>query len=69
MIISTNLMSELGLQLNFQDACVEWEDASMPFKRSDATFETAFHVKDIGLVQESMDRIKRILDAMNETSH
>ena len=34
MIISTDLMSELGLELNFQDACVEWEDASMPFKDS-----------------------------------
>ena len=32
MIIGTDLMSELGLKLNFQDACVKWEDASMPFK-------------------------------------
>ena len=32
MIIGTNLMSELGLKLNFQDACVEWEDASMPLR-------------------------------------
>ena len=66
MIIGTDLMSELGLKLNFQDACVEWEDASMPFKDRDATFETAFHVKDIVLVQESTDRIKRILNAMYE---
>ena len=63
MIIGTDLMSELGLKLNFQDACVEWEDASMPFKDRDATFETAFPVEDIGLVRESKDRIKRILDA------
>ena len=35
MIISTDLMSELGLKLNFQDACVEWENASMPFKDRD----------------------------------
>ena len=53
MIIGTDLMSELGLKLNFQDACVEWEDASMPFKDRDATFETAFHVEDIGSVRES----------------
>ena len=46
MIIGTDLMSELGLKLNFQDACVGWEDASMPFKDRDATFETAFHVED-----------------------
>ena len=35
----------------------------MPFKDRVATFVTAFHVKDIGLVQESTDRIKQILDA------
>ena len=38
----------------------------MPFKDRDATFETAFHVEDIGLVQESTDRIKWILDATYE---
>ena len=48
LIIGTDLMSELGLKLNFQDACIEWEDASMPFKDRDATFETTFHVEDIG---------------------
>ena len=66
MIIGTDLMSELGLKLNFQDSCVEWEDTSMPFKDRDETFETTFHVEDIGSVQESKDRIKRILDAMYE---
>ena len=66
MIIGTDLMSELGLKLNFQDACVEWEDASMPFKDRDAAFETTFHVEDIGSVQESTDHIKRILDATYE---
>ena len=35
----------------------------MPFKDRYATFETAFHVDDIGSVRESMARIKRILDA------
>ena len=58
MIIGTNLMSELGLKLYFHDTCVEWEDASMPFKDRDATFETAFHVEDIGSVRESTDRKK-----------
>ena len=38
----------------------------MPFKDRDATFETAFHVEDIGSVRESTDRIKRILDATYE---
>ena len=42
------------------------EDASMPFKDRGATFETAFHVEDIGSVRESVDRIKRILDATYE---
>ena len=66
MIIGTDLMSELGLKLNFQYACVEWEDASMPFKDRDATFETGFHVEYIGSAWESTDRIKRILDVTYE---
>ena len=67
MIIGTDLMSELGLKLNFQDACVEWEDASsMPFKDRDATFQTTFHVEDIRSVRERTDRIKRILDVTYE---
>ena len=57
MIIGTDLMSELGLKLNFQDACVEWEDA-MPFKDRDATFETAFHVEDIRSVQKNYGSYK-----------
>ena len=66
MIIGTELMSELGLKLNFQDACVEWEDASMPLRIEMQLLKTSFHVEDIGSVQESMDRIKRILDATYE---
>ena len=38
----------------------------MPFKDRGATFETTFHVEDIGSARESTDRIKRILDAMYE---
>ena len=45
---------------------VLWEEASMPLKDRDATFETAFHVEDIGSVRQSMDHIKRILDATYE---
>ena len=46
MIVGTNLMSDLGIKLNFQDATVEWDEASIPFKNKDAKFETDLHIED-----------------------
>ena len=31
MIVGTDLMSDLGIKLNFQDATVEWDEAAIPF--------------------------------------
>jgi hypothetical protein len=63
MIIGTDLMVELGIKLNFQDACMDWDEASMPFKDNDPKIETLLHMEDVGAVQESTSRMKRILDA------
>jgi transposase InsO family protein len=63
MIIGTDLMVELGIRLNFQDACIEWDEASMPFKDKNSKVETSLHIEDVGAVQESTTRMKRILDA------
>ena len=63
MIIGTDLMAELGFKLNFKDAYIEWDEASMPFKDKDAKVETSLHIEDVGAVKESTTRIKYILDA------
>jgi hypothetical protein len=66
MIIGTDLMSDLGIKLNFQDASVEWDEASIPFKHKDAKFETDLHIEDSRAVRESTTRMKQILDATYE---
>ena len=66
MIVGTDLMSDLGIKLNFQDATVEWDEASIPFKHKDAKFETDLHIEDSSAVRESTTRMKQILDATYE---
>lgn len=66
MIMGTDLMTELGLKLNFKDACIEWDEASMPFKSRDATLESSFNIEDADAVLDSTGRMKRILDAHYE---
>jgi hypothetical protein len=66
MIIGTDLMSDLGIKLNFQDASVEWDDASIPFKHKDAKFETDLHIEVSRAERESTTRMKQILDATYE---
>ena len=66
MIIGTDLMSDLGIKLNFQDASIEWDEASILFKHKDAKFETDLHIKDSRAVRESTTRMKQILDATYE---
>ena len=63
MVIGTDLMSDLGLRLDFQNQGIEWDEASIPFKSIDDTFETGFFIKDSQAVIESTERIKNILDA------
>jgi predicted aspartyl protease len=68
MILGTDLMSELGLKLDFKEACVEWDEASMPFKSRDATLESVYSVIEdpADSMLDSMGRVKRILDAHYE---
>jgi hypothetical protein len=66
MIIGTDLMTDLGIKLNFQDTSVEWEEASMPFKDKDAKIETDLYIEDSRAVRESTSRMKQILDATYE---
>ena len=63
MIIGTDLMSELGLQLNFHGTCVEWKDTSMPFKDGTQLLKPHSMWKTSDRYKKA---IKRILDATYE---
>jgi hypothetical protein len=70
LIVGTDLMSDLGIKLNFQDSAIEWDEASMPFKEKDAKIETDLYIEDkiedSRAVRESTTRMKQILDATYE---
>jgi hypothetical protein len=66
MIMGVDLMCELGIKLDFQDSTITWDEATMPFKSKEDTFETGFYLADSAAVQDSTERIKRILDAKYE---
>ena len=70
MIIRTDLLRILGINLNFDDLMMTWGHREVPMKTRDATRETAYHVKDKGkAASEATDRIKRILDAKYEPAN
>ena len=68
MIIGRDLMVFLGIDIRFSDQVVTWDGAEMPFKPSDATIETHYHIDEVMAVNESTQRIKDILDAKYEAA-
>ncbi len=63
MIIGRDILTFLGINIQFSDSTVHWEFASMPFKPVDAKVETAYHIAESMAAEESADRIRKILDA------
>ena len=45
---------------------IEWDNREMPFKDGDATARESYHISDTDSMEDSVDRIKRILDAKYE---
>ena len=68
-IMGTDLMSSLGININFEQGEIQWQDAAMPFKSCDATAETAFHIEDTDAIKASFSRIEGILDAHYEKAN
>jgi hypothetical protein len=50
------------------DAYIEWDEASMPFKDKDAKIETSLHIENVGAVQETTSCMKRTYDATYKTA-
>ena len=66
MIIGRDILSDLGFKFDFTTMSVEWDGISIPMKDADATEEENFFVSDPGPVDESAERLKKILDAKYE---
>ena len=64
MIIGRDVLSELGINLNFKDMTVQWDTAIIPMKDIDATEENTYAIDDSDAIIDATERIKKILDAM-----
>ena len=62
MIIGRDLMSILGIIIDFEKKSVKWSDAIIPMKNPDSA-NKEFFIQETAVVEDAMDRIKRILDA------
>ena len=69
MIIGRDLMTELGISLDFFHQKVRWQDAEIPMKMPNCTINSDFFVQDNDLIKSETDRIKRILDAKYEAAN
>jgi hypothetical protein len=64
MIIGRDLLSEIGITLNFRENSIQWDDIEIPMKPDeDATTKTHFHIADSPTLDDATERIKHILDA------
>ena len=62
MIIGRDMLDDLGFILNFDEHVVTWEHASVPFKDMENDIFESFHIDEPEAIEESMGRIKKILD-------
>ena len=68
MIIGRDLMSILGIKMDFQRKTVNWMDIEIPMKNPNCQFKD-FFVQESDSVKEAMERIKGILDAKYEPAN
>ncbi len=68
MIIGRDLLQDLKINLQFSDETVEWDGVSMPFKDIDEAIPASFFIQESNAVDESVSRLKNILDAKYEAA-
>ena len=69
MIIGHDLLSELGITLNFKTNSIQWDDIEIQMKPEDAELKTHFHIADSPTLDDATERIKNILDAKYEAAN
>jgi len=66
MIIGRDILSALGIKFDFTTMSMEWEQAVVPMKDSDAVAHESYYIPDPDMVEEASNRLKVILDAKYE---
>ena len=66
MIVGRDILTDLGFKFDFTTSSVEWDGVSIPMKDSDQVEEENFHIPDPTALDDSAERLKKILDAKYE---
>ena len=69
MIMGRDLLQELGININFKNMTLEWDNNIIEMKSTEATEETSFAINDSLAVAVASEWLKRILDAKYETAN
>lgn len=63
LILGRDMLSALGIILDFSRDMIIWEEGEMPMKPRDSTRENSFFVKEPDALLEEADNMSKILDA------
>ena len=66
LIIGRDVLSQLGIISNFKERLITWNDAHVEMRPFDVNQQDHFFIQDSKPVQESTNRMKKILDAKYE---
>ena len=66
LILGRDIMRELGLTFSFSTCTTTWDENSIPMKESNCKVTNSYFIHDSPAVEDSTDRVKRILDAKYE---
>jgi hypothetical protein len=69
MIIGRDIMTELGIILDYDQLHSIWEESSVPMKQTNANIKQTFRIQDSHVVDDTMERFRRILDAKYEPAN
>jgi hypothetical protein len=63
LILGRDMLSALGIILDFSRDMIIWEEGKMPMKTRDSTSKNSFFVKEPDALHEEADKMSKILDA------
>ena len=68
-IFGRDVLQELGIQLDFQNNFIGWQNINLPMKPMDCKMRTHFTNQDSKNIRNATKRIKKILDANYEKDY
>jgi hypothetical protein len=69
MIIGRDILTDIGIDIQFSNNTIEWDQSKIPMKDVDMDFQQSCHVANADIADKAVERIKQILDAKYEPAN